>query len=198
MLHAALTRRPCILRWDSVGGAKNPGSPFKNKCAIHRTNFVRCSVEGEREDTIGRRITHLSSHSLIMTNIPVERARGTGGTPPLWVWLLGLIILIGLIWLIASMVTNDDPDRTAPPPEDRRTAPPGQPGDPAVPPQQPGTPPPGQPGSPGTTTSILAPAGSHTALVAQAAEVGLQAAMDGSLRISIVAIDGSFFATAAV
>jgi len=133
-----------------------------------------------------------------MANIPVERTRGTGGVP-WWAWLLGLIVLIGLIWLIASLVTNDDPDRTAPPPEDRRTAPPAQPGDPATPPQDPpGTPPPGQPGTPGTTTSILAPAGPDAAVMAQAAKANLEAAMNGNLRVHVVATNGALFATATV
>lgn len=44
-----------------------------------------------------------------MANIPVERTDRAGGTP-WWAWLLGLIILIGLIWLLASLLTGDDPN----------------------------------------------------------------------------------------
>ena len=43
-----------------------------------------------------------------MANIPVERTSRGGGTP-WWVWLLGLIVLIALIWLLAALLTNDDP-----------------------------------------------------------------------------------------
>ncbi len=39
-----------------------------------------------------------------MANIPVER---TGGTP-WWLWLLGLLLLIGLIWFLAELFTDDD------------------------------------------------------------------------------------------
>lgn len=49
----------------------------------------------------------------LMANIPVERTGSTGGTP-WWAWLIGLLLLIGLIWLLASALTDDDMDtRTA-------------------------------------------------------------------------------------
>lgn len=39
-----------------------------------------------------------------MANIPVEQTR-TG--PPWWLWLLGLLLLAGLIWLIAELLDDD-------------------------------------------------------------------------------------------
>lgn len=45
-----------------------------------------------------------------MANIPVERTDRAGGTP-WWAWLLGLLVLIGLIWLVASLLSDDRPDR---------------------------------------------------------------------------------------
>ncbi len=39
-----------------------------------------------------------------MANIPVER---TGGTP-WWLWLLGLLLLIGLIWFLADLFSDDE------------------------------------------------------------------------------------------
>jgi hypothetical protein len=43
-----------------------------------------------------------------MANIPVERTERTGGFP-WWGWLLGLLLLIGLIWLLSSAFRGDDP-----------------------------------------------------------------------------------------
>ncbi len=45
-----------------------------------------------------------------MANIPVER---TSTGTPWWVWLLGLLLLIGLIWFIAELVGDDDDDYVA-------------------------------------------------------------------------------------
>jgi hypothetical protein len=42
-----------------------------------------------------------------MANIPVERTERTGGFP-WWGWLLGLLLLIGLIWLLSSAFRGDD------------------------------------------------------------------------------------------
>ncbi len=39
-----------------------------------------------------------------MANIPVER---TGGTP-WWLWLLGLLLLIGLIWFLSDLFIDDE------------------------------------------------------------------------------------------
>jgi hypothetical protein len=52
-----------------------------------------------------------------VANIPVERTGNSGGTP-WWVWLLGALILLALIWFLVSQMTGDDRDRapaTAPP-----------------------------------------------------------------------------------
>ena len=40
-----------------------------------------------------------------MANIPVER---TSTGTPWWLWLLGLLLLAGLIWLIAGLLDDDD------------------------------------------------------------------------------------------
>ena len=46
-----------------------------------------------------------------MANIPVER---TSTGTPWWVWLLGLLLLAGLVWLIAEMFDNEpDADELA-------------------------------------------------------------------------------------
>lgn len=44
--------------------------------------------------------------SLVMANIPVERTAGT----PWWLWLLGLLLLAGLIWFLAEALGDDDAD----------------------------------------------------------------------------------------
>ena len=41
-----------------------------------------------------------------MANIPVERKGGT----PWWTWLLALLAIIGLIWLIAELFDDDEPE----------------------------------------------------------------------------------------
>jgi hypothetical protein len=46
-----------------------------------------------------------------MANIPVER---TSAGTPWWVWLIGLLFLIGLVWLIAELLRDDDPVDIAP------------------------------------------------------------------------------------
>ena len=38
-----------------------------------------------------------------MARIPVEKKGGT----PWWLWLLGLLLLVGLIWLVAGLLDND-------------------------------------------------------------------------------------------
>lgn len=46
-----------------------------------------------------------------MANIPVER---TGGGTPWWLWLLGLLLLVGLVWLVAELFDNEpDADELA-------------------------------------------------------------------------------------
>lgn len=42
-----------------------------------------------------------------MAKIPVEKDSSGGGW---WKWLLGLLLLAGLIWLIVSALDTDDPD----------------------------------------------------------------------------------------
>ena len=42
-----------------------------------------------------------------MANIPVER---TSTGTPWWLWLLGLLLLIGLIWLLAGLFDDNDED----------------------------------------------------------------------------------------
>ena len=42
-----------------------------------------------------------------MANIPVER---TSTGTPWWLWLLGLLLLAGLLWFLISALGDDDPD----------------------------------------------------------------------------------------
>lgn len=53
-----------------------------------------------------------------MARIPVEKKNG--GTP-WWAWLLGLLLLAGLIWLLVSLFDGDDEDYTSVPADTTET-----------------------------------------------------------------------------
>ena len=103
-----------------------------------------------------------------MANIPVERTRA--GTP-WWLWLLGLILLAGIIWLIAELLDDDTDDEYVA--EDSvTTVDPVQPVEPAEPDE-------------GAITTIAGLAGGRTA-------VGREVDLDG-VRVLTVTGDSSYF-----